>query len=139
MITLTPSVRFFLDMAQAQSVLTRRFDSGLNGLSLSEFTMLYHLSQAPSGRMRRTDLADAVGLTQSGITRLLAPMEKIGLIKREQDATDARVSYVAMASGGKSKFADTLDHAERLAEKFIPAGKNKELEKFRILLEQISR
>jgi DNA-binding MarR family transcriptional regulator len=81
----TQKAKFFLNLAKVQNTLTRRFDGSLGGVSLSEILILYHLSQAPEGALRRVDLAEKVGLTASGITRLLLPMEKIGLVKRKQD------------------------------------------------------
>ena len=57
--------------------------------------------------MRRVDLAEQVGLTPSGITRLLNPMEKIGLIEKEDNPRDARVSLVALSSAGKRVYQET--------------------------------
>lgn len=123
MVQLSPSLAFFLSMAKAQAILSRRFDAGLNGLSLSEFAILFHLSTSPQERMRRSELADRVGLTASGITRLLAPMEKIGLVERESAPEDARVSYVVLASGGKKKLAHSLEYGELLAAELLPPEK----------------
>lgn len=134
MTTISPSVQFFLHLAKAQSVLGRRFDSGLNGLSQSDFMILYHLSRAKDGKMRRIDLAEKVGLTASGVTRLLAPMEKVGLVRRERNADDARVSEVSLASGGKTRLENTLEYAELLAEDLTPPGKAKKLEEFSEIL-----
>lgn len=111
----SPSLGFFLDLAKVHSVMSRTFDARLGGLGFSEFLILHHLASSKGERVRRTDLAQAVGLTQSGITRLLAPMEKIGLVKREANAMDARVSYVLLASGGKRKLKEALEDAEDLA------------------------
>ncbi len=137
--TLKNNVLFYLNMAKVQSALTRRFDSGLGGLGMSEFAILYHLSQAHKTCMRRSDLADALGLTASGITRLLAPMEKIGLIKREAIPGDARVSCVVLAPGGKRHLEESIERAERLAESLTPTGKTKKLEKFSELLSQLGK
>jgi DNA-binding MarR family transcriptional regulator len=115
-----PSVEFFLALAKTQTILARRFDNGLGGLGLNEFIILQTLSQAPDERMRRIDLATKVGLTASGITRLLAPMEKVGLVKREATKDDARVSFVALAPGGKRKLAEGMERAEQLAEDLLP-------------------
>jgi hypothetical protein len=60
--------------------MARRFDASLNGISFNEFIIMYTISQARDGKMRRVELAESMGLTPSGITRLLLPMEKIGLI-----------------------------------------------------------
>jgi len=119
------SVEFFLILARTQAILSRRFDAGLGGLGLNEFMILYYLSIAEDEKMRRIDLANKVGLTASGVTRLLAPMEKIGLITRESNAQDARVSYVALAPGGKRHLVEGMERAELLADEILPVTDTK--------------
>ncbi|HBP00339.1 MAG: Transcriptional regulator, MarR family [Candidatus Uhrbacteria bacterium GW2011_GWF2_41_16] len=121
MSNIQPSVAFFLELGRTQAIMARRFDSGLGGLGLTEFMILYHLSTAENERMRRIDLAEKVGLTPSGVTRLLAPMEKVGLIKREAYAEDARVSQVMLVSGGKRKLEEGMERAEVLTEDIFSA------------------
>jgi DNA-binding MarR family transcriptional regulator len=99
------SLEFFLTLAKTQAVLGRRFDGKLSGLGLSEFMILYHLSVAKNEKLRRVDLAEKIGLTASGVTRILLPMEKIGLIKREINKQDARVSYTILAPGPRDNSA----------------------------------
>jgi len=127
MTEISPSLKFFLNLAKVQTVLARRFDLGLGGLGFSDFVILFHLSQVRDERLRRVDLAEKVGLTASGVTRLLAPMEKVGLIKRETTEHDARVSYVRLAPGGKGKLAEALEDAELLAEELISKEKAKNI------------
>ena len=79
----------------------------LHGIGLSEYLVLHQLFIAPGQTMRRVDLAEQVGLTPSGITRLLNPMEKIGLIEKEDNPRDARVSLVALSSAGKRVYQET--------------------------------
>jgi DNA-binding MarR family transcriptional regulator len=88
--------------------------------------------------MRRIDLAEKVGLTASGVTRLLAPMEKVGLVRREKNADDARVSEVSLAPGGKTRLENALEYAELLAEDLTPPGKAKKLEECSELLMMLS-
>jgi DNA-binding MarR family transcriptional regulator len=139
MTKINQSINFFLEMAKFQTKLSRRLDSSLNGISLNEFIIMYHLSQNSDGKMRRTDLADKVGLTASGVTRLLLPMEKIGLISRESDEGDARVSYVVLDRGGKTKFIEGLDRLEIFGEDLIPSAKLKKLEETTKLINELSR
>jgi DNA-binding MarR family transcriptional regulator len=117
--TITPSLQFFLHLAKVHAVAARRFDSGLGGLGFSDFLILHHLSLASGEKMRRVDLADKIGLTASGITRLLAPMEKVGYIRREAEAQDARVSYVVLAPGGKRYLGEALEDAEDRAKTML--------------------
>jgi len=128
MTTLSPTLQFFLNLSKVQSMMNRKFDTGLRGLGFSDFLILFHLSQAKDEKLRRIDLAEKVGLTASGITRLLAPMEKIGLITREANERDARVSYVVLAKSGKRMLEESLEDAEIIAEDAFPASKRKDHE-----------
>ncbi|MFE4975500.1 MarR family winged helix-turn-helix transcriptional regulator [Kitasatospora sp. NPDC056651] len=113
-----------LRLVRAQAALVKRFDAGLSGLhgvSLADFTMLLHLSQAPGGRMRRVDLAEALGLTASGVTRGLAPLERIGLVSREAAARDARVTYAALTPTGRERLAEMLYTARKIAAEHFAA------------------
>lgn len=126
--SITPALQFFLSLAKIQAIMNRRFDSALGGLGLNEFIILYYLDQAPDKKMRRIDLAEKIGLTASGVTRILLPMEKVGLIKKEANEHDARVSLVMLAPGGKRKFEEGLERAELLTNEIIPEGKQKDLD-----------
>ncbi len=125
---ISSSLKFLLLLSKTQSLLNRRFDSGLGGLGFTEFIILYNLSSAPDKKLKRIDLANKVGLTASGITRLLLPMEKIGLISKEVNPDDARVSYVLLAPGGKRKLEEGLERAEFLANEIIPEKDNEKIE-----------
>ena len=127
MLKVNTKVQFFIHLARAQAILNRKFDNGLGGLGFNEFIILFHLSQG-DGKMRRIDLAEKIGFTASGITRLLLPMEKIGLVKKEVDPRDARVSYVMLAPGGKRQFNEALERAELLSEDILPVVDSKQFE-----------
>ena len=71
-----------------------------HGISFSEYMVLYELSKAPNHTMRRVDLAKCVGLSASGITRIINPMEKIKLVEKESNPRDARVSLVKLSEVG---------------------------------------
>ena len=116
MFRISNKLELFLNLSKVQTELTRRLDSFLNGLSLTEFTILYHLNQAKDQKLRRIDLAEKVALTPSGITRLLLPMEKIGLVKKEINPRDARSSFVLLAPGGKEKLKEGIERAELFCE-----------------------
>lgn len=92
-----------MSLINLNSKIQRRLGSALSvhGLGVSDFLVLSQLEDAPNQRMRRVDLAEKVGLSASGVTRLLNPMEKIGLVHKEASARDARVSLVSLSSAGK--------------------------------------
>jgi len=137
--SISPALQFILDLAKAKTIAQRRFDARLGGgIGLNEFMILFILAEAGDEKMRRIDLAQAVGLTASGVTRLLAPMEKIGLIQREANPADARISYVALASGGKRILSEQLEKAELLAGDLIPESLTKKIDGASAVLRNIT-
>ncbi len=126
--SISSSVKFFINLGKTQTILTNRFDRGLGGLGFNEFLILYYLGQTEDLKMRRVDLAEKIGMTASGVTRLLLPMEKIHLVKSGAIETDARVRFVQLSTAGKEKLTEALERLEVLAEDIIPIPKNKELD-----------
>ncbi|MBB3221813.1 MarR family winged helix-turn-helix transcriptional regulator [Pseudoduganella umbonata] len=105
---------FCLRLARAQATVVRRLDAvlgGHHGLSFGDFMLLHHLSKAPGGRLRRVDLAERQGLTASGVTRTLLPMEKTGLVARLADERDARVGFAAITPAGHELLDNALHTA----------------------------
>lgn len=139
MSSLSPTLSFFISLSRIETVLSRRLDARLGGLGWSDFLILYALSVAPEGRMRRVDLADTIGLTASGITRLLLPMEKIGLVRREAHDGDARVSYVAIAPGGETKLSEAISRAEEFCSDIIHSAESTEVERANNIIAKMSK
>jgi DNA-binding MarR family transcriptional regulator len=127
---LSSDLRFILRFLKTQSVMMRRFDSYLDGLGLNEFVILYQLSVCRDHRLRRVDLAERLGLTASGVTRLLNPMEKIGLVGREVNERDARSTYVTLSSGGRRKLEEALLQAELFCEDHFSGVSRKGIKSF---------
>lgn len=137
MTTIHPAVKFFIHLGKTQSILASRFDRGLGGVGFSEFLILYYISQAEGQKISRIDLAKKIGMTASGVTRLLLPMEKVRLIKSGPQEQDARVRYVMLSAAGKEKLTEALERLEVLADDIMPASKIKEIESMSNLLLEI--
>jgi DNA-binding MarR family transcriptional regulator len=119
---LPTSLALLFSLTGTVGKLTKKADRALSvhGISLSEFMVLHHLNYAQNQVMSRTELADAVNLTASGVTRLLTPLEKIHLVEKEKNNRDARVSLVKLTFTGRDiyKYAflsckSTLDEVVR--------------------------
>lgn len=111
-----------MNLLKVQTQVARRFDRlSIHGISFSDFAILYLLQQAPDGKLRRIDLAEKTGLTASGITRMLLPMEKTGLVGREANERDARVSYVVLTAAGRTLYEDARETANAVAKEIVPA------------------
>lgn len=99
-----------LDQTFISTLLSKKIDSSMSvhGLSYTEFVIMQKLTDAHSGSLSRVDLADAVGLTASGVTRLLAPMEKNHLITKIVNPRDARQSLVGLTNTGMELYSNAL-------------------------------
>jgi len=126
--TINSSVRFFISLGKTQTILSNRFDRSLNGLGFNEFLILFYLDQAEDNKLKRVELADKIGMTASGVTRLLLPMEKVHLINSGPVETDARVRYVNITKAGREKMTEAIERLELLAEDVIPKDKVKDLD-----------
>ena len=72
-----------------------------HGLPLTHYEVLLHLANAPDDRLRMSDLAGSVLLSQSGVTRLVDRIEKAGLVVREPCPEDRRVLYARLTDVGQ--------------------------------------
>jgi DNA-binding MarR family transcriptional regulator len=99
-----------------------RFDAELgavHGLGFSEFAALYHVAEAPSARLRRVDLARRLALTPSGVTRLLGPLERRGIVTREADGNDARATFAVLTRSGRALMKDATATVTAIAESIL--------------------
>ena len=135
--TNNPLIKFFINLNKTQLLLNHRFDRGLGGLGFNEFLILFYLNQAENQKMRRIDLAEKIGMTASGVTRLLLPMEKAHLIKSGLIEKDARVRFVILSPAGQEKLTEAMERLGFLAEEIIPTTKIKEIEALSNLLIEI--
>src|SRR5438128_1297379 len=67
---------------------------GAHGLTLSDYDVLVQLSRAPEHKLRNIELANAIFLTRSGVTRLVDGLERDGLVARASCPDDKRGTLV---------------------------------------------
>ncbi|MCL5667098.1 MAG: MarR family transcriptional regulator [Patescibacteria group bacterium] len=137
MVTISNKLKLLMKVVKAGTIISRKF--GSQGLGFGDLAVLYAINQAPEGKIRRIDLADAVGLTPSGVTRMLIPLEKIGVIKREAHERDARASYVAMTESGREMFQNALRHIDDKCGDLLLNEPEKKLKDAALLLDKISQ
>lgn len=104
------------NLLRAHALIQERFAGELgsvHGLALSEALLLMHLEKAPLRRLTRVDLAKRLHASPSTVTRMAAPMEKIGLVDRQSDPRDARLAYVTLTEAGLTLVADVRKTLER--------------------------
>jgi DNA-binding MarR family transcriptional regulator len=136
----TPSTDVILRLARVHATFVRRFDAALGGhygISFGDFQVLNHLARAEGGRLRRVDLAERLGLTASGVTRTLLPLEKIGLVTRQPDPTDARVGFAAVTQVGEEMLVNATFTADQISRDLLHGVPDEQLETMRTLLGQL--
>jgi DNA-binding MarR family transcriptional regulator len=118
-----------------EKVLQERF-----GLSLSEYTALEALAGAPDPEcpgVRMQALADAVGLNQSSVSRLVARLERQDLVRRTHCDQDRRGVFTHITEPGRRRLeAAAPVYARALGCAFDRAMADPEL---REMVERITR
>ena len=115
-------LQLFLDLNHAHAVAGRRFDAelgGVHGIGLNDLQLLLALEHAPERRLRRVDLAEALGVTPSGVTWMLRPLVKRRLVTSQPHPTDARVAFAAITDAGRRLVADAVPTARAVAEALV--------------------
>lgn len=70
------------------------------GMTLSQYDVLLRLAETTEGRMKMSELADAIVYSTGGLTRLFERMRQAGLVRREPSAVDRRVIYAVLTDHG---------------------------------------
>ncbi len=76
-----------------------------HGLTIARYDVLANLETA-GGRLGLTELASAIVLSPSGLSKLLDRMAASGLVRREPDPDDARSSFAQITPRGRELVDD---------------------------------
>ncbi|MFC8452646.1 MarR family winged helix-turn-helix transcriptional regulator [Kitasatospora sp. NPDC057223] len=88
----------------ASNLLNRRLERQLkeeSGLSHTQYEILVHLSAAPGGSLRMTELADRLITSKSGLTYQVTQLEKAGLVGRRSCPSDVRGVFADLTEAGR--------------------------------------
>lgn len=91
----------------------------VHGLGLSDFAALHAIDKAPGQKLRRVDLAQRLALTPSGVTRLLSPLERRGIVTREEAGHDARATFAVLTKSGRSLVKDATATVQAIAQHIL--------------------
>jgi DNA-binding MarR family transcriptional regulator len=99
---------FVIQNALLASRLSKKIGNRLSvhGISLVEYLIMHYLHNSHSKAVSRIELAEHVGMSASGITRLLAPMEKNHLVEKVSNSRDARQSLVNLSETGARVYSE---------------------------------
>ncbi len=77
-------------------------------LTVSEFEVLDRLAESAEHKFRVQDLADAVHLSQSALSRLVGRLEQHGLVQRSLCDLDRRGIYVCLTEAGRQRHEEAV-------------------------------
>jgi DNA-binding MarR family transcriptional regulator len=117
-----PRLQAWRRFLQAHAVVLDAIERDLaaaNCLPPSACEVLAALAEAPNCRLRMHELARAVGLSRSGLTRLVDRLEAEGLLCRETCADDRRGAYATLTARGMATLERTWPiYTQHIAEHF---------------------
>jgi DNA-binding MarR family transcriptional regulator len=94
---------FLRAWSRAALTVPRALDADLligQGMSLSDYTALMHLSEAPGRTLRMSDLASACAVSLSGMSRIVDRVAAQGLVTRERSSCDGRGLDAVLTDAG---------------------------------------
>jgi len=108
---------------RAHASITRALERELvaeQRLSLAAYDVLVQLAEAPGRMLRMTDLADAVLLSRSGVTRLVDRLERAGLVARQRTSTDGRGVVAVLTEQGLDRLREaSVTHLDGIVRHFV--------------------
>jgi DNA-binding MarR family transcriptional regulator len=129
-------------LLRVHAELMRALDAELEArhdLPISSYDVLVNLAEAPGGKLRMRDLADAVLLSRSGLTRLVDRLEREGLIERDTCTSDGRGCFAVLTDKGEELLSHARPtHLAGVRERFLAHFSREELGTLAELWERVA-
>lgn len=100
---------FFRVFARTLVAVPRALDADLRreqDLTMSEYSAMMYLSEAPGRWLRMSELATAHALSPSGMTRVVQRLEKQGWVRRERSTDDGRGANAVLTDAGLARLEE---------------------------------
>jgi DNA-binding MarR family transcriptional regulator len=134
-------MRAWQGLLRAHASLLARLDAELqasSAMSVSDYGVLVQLSAAEGGRLRMSELAEALLLSPSGLTRRLDGLVTAGLVERVRCPTDRRGAYAVLTESGHRRLVEAApDHVDQVRRNFVDRLDRTQLAALADALEQV--
>lgn len=98
-----------------------------HGLTMARYDVLAQLDMA-GGRLGLSELAAAIALSPSGLSKLLDRMDASGLVRRDPDPDDARAAFATITPRGRALARSArASHHELLRRTFASALNDRDI------------
>ena len=136
----SPEMRAWRAFVTASTRLQEAFDRDLapHGLSMPDYEVLAHLSEAPDRRLRMSELADISLISRSRLSHRMKVLEGAGWVTREMCVDDRRGFFAVMTEAGWQKIvAAAPDHVASVRRHLIDVLTTEELEVMAAAFEKV--
>ena len=114
-------------------------DLTCHGLSMSDYEILVHLSEAPDRQIRMSELAQSAMISKSRLSHRMKVMEKAGWVRREVCKVDKRGQFAVMTDKGwKAIVKAAPDHVASIRGRFIEHLTAKDQEDLARIFERVN-
>lgn len=127
----SPEMRAWRAFVIGSTRLAEAFDRDLapHGLSMADYEVLAHLSEAPDRRLRMSELAEISLVSRSRLSHRMKVLEAAGWVTREVCVDDRRGFFAVMTEAGWRKIVSAApDHVASVRRHLIDVLTAKELE-----------
>jgi len=93
-----------------------------HGLGVSDFEVLERLAESEERKFRAQDLAEAVHLSQSALSRLVDRLARHGLVERCGCEGDRRGVYVVLTEAGDRRHTEAVPTHRGVLARLLPAA-----------------
>lgn len=107
------------------------------GIPVTWFEVLLRLGRSPEHKLRMAELAGQVGLSTSGLTRLVDRIEAAGYVRREACPTDRRGSHCVLTGEGEAVLRKAVEPHLRSLDLHLAGPLGFDLERFTDLLRTV--
>jgi MarR family transcriptional regulator, 2-MHQ and catechol-resistance regulon repressor len=97
-----------LEVSRRLEVVFARTITDRAGLPGPRFELLLRLARTPGEQLTMSELADQLGVTSGGATRLVDKVAADDLVVRRPCSTDRRVHHVALTDAGREIIGEAL-------------------------------
>ena len=119
--------------AAVVSQVNRELEAAI-GIPVTWFEVLIRLSRTPDHQLRMAELAGQVGLSTSGLTRLVDRIEDAGYVRREACPSDRRGAFAVLTPAGAELLRKAVPHHLESLERHVAAPLGKDLEPLTAML-----
>jgi DNA-binding MarR family transcriptional regulator len=111
-----------------------------SGLSLADYEVLVHLTDAPDGRLRPFELQRLLQWEQSRLSHHLTRMQRRGHIRRDECCTDGRGAFIVLTETGRDAIETAAPgHVDAVRQLFFDHLTGEQVEALEQLSTQVLR